>query len=151
MIPVFEAKVRNRALHLMQPRRWAQWCEQFDDGEVVELIVRRPRTRRSDRQNAYYWGVVLALISEHTGQPVKAVYDGSGRVAAGVHDFLKDKFLSCYDEFRDLEIVRSTSSLTSAEFEAYLEKIREWANDELGLTIPLPNEVLLPKVYGRGG
>lgn len=153
MIPVFQAKVIRGALHLMQPKRWKQWCQQFQDGEVVELIARRPRTRRSDRQNDYYWGVVLALISEHTGQPVEATME-DGKWVAGVHDFCKDRFLSAYDEFRDVTIIRSTTSLTTAEFEDYLSKIREWAasgQDFEPLYIPLPNEVLVPRVFGRAG
>jgi hypothetical protein len=36
--------------------------------------------------------------------------------------------------------VRSTSDLSTIEFEEYCSKIRMWASKELGVYIPSPNE-----------
>ena len=81
---------------------------------------------RSLKENNYYWGIVLTLLAEATGfTPEEA------------HDAMRWKFLRKGQRF---ETVRSTTGLTTNEFEEYLEKIRLFAAQELNCIIPLPNE-----------
>ena len=54
------------------------------------------------------------------------------------HEALKWKFLR---KGGKLETVKSTTSLTTTEFETFLELVRIWAITDMGITIPLPDEV----------
>lgn len=92
--------------------------------------------QRSMPQNSYYWGVVIEIISEHTGYPKHEV-----------HEILKNKFLSkivWLDKKagkKEMVLVsRSTSDLTTKQFENFLSEVRTWASAELGCYIPEPNE-----------
>ena len=64
--------------------------------------------------------------------------DTMGMFPDEVHEFLKWKFLR--KSVGKYETTRSTTSLTTAEFEDYLSKVRMWANMELQCWIPEPNE-----------
>ena len=97
------------------------------DGKFIQLVVRRYRTNRSNNQNKYYWGVVIKILGDELGY-----------MPDEMHEALKWKFLR---KGGKLETVKSTSSLTTIEFEEYLELIRIWALRDLEIAIPLPNEV----------
>jgi hypothetical protein len=94
----------------------------------VDVTIRETKSKRSNNQNAYYWSVVLPILGDYFG------YENDE-----VHFALRNKFLkkgAC-----DLETARSTTSLNTAEFEDYLEKIRRWAITEYNINVPLPNEI----------
>jgi hypothetical protein len=95
----------------------------------VDVTVRRHRRTRSDRQHRYYFGVVVEILSEFTGY-----------TSDEMHDALKWKFLQV-DPGSSLPTVRSTTNLTTVEFEDFLERVRMWAAADLRVVIPLPNEV----------
>jgi hypothetical protein len=98
-------------------------------GAAIELVVRRQRATRSDAQNKYYWAVVVGLLAEHCGYAPDEM-----------HEALKWKFLRREAESA-LPTVRSTTSLDTAAFEDFLAGVRAWAATDLGVNIPLPNEV----------
>jgi hypothetical protein len=98
-------------------------------GQPVEVIVRKIRKHRSNKQNAFYWSVVVGLLAEHCGYTPEEM-----------HEALKWKFLRTEVD-SPLPTVRSTTSLSTVEFEEYQEQIRIWASSDLGVYIPLPNEV----------
>lgn len=98
-------------------------------GRDVQIAISPKRELRSDRQNRYYWGVVLPLLS-----------NWCGFTPDEMHDSLRVKFLRSTNEKFDLEEISSTTSLTTAEFENYMTKIREWASSYAGVFIPEPNE-----------
>lgn len=88
-------------------------------------------TIRSNPQNRYYWGVVIDILSNHTGfDPVD------------MHEILKHKFLDRNVVIADevMRIPKSTTSLTTSEFEIYLSQIKEWASIGLSVVLPDPNE-----------
>ena len=127
-VPVWSCRVEGGRLHLDQREAFQRYV-QGQDGRHLELVLRPRRIQRSDRQNAYYWGVVVALVAEKCGyEPEEA------------HDALKARFLTDHEEAA-LPRVRSTTSLTVAEFQDYTERIRRWAAEYLdGLYIPEPGE-----------
>jgi len=98
------------------------------EGKRVTVTVSTYKKYRSNPQNSYYFGVVVALIAEEIGDSVE-----------NTHEALKAKFL--YDMTGDLPKVRSTTDLSTLEFEEYLEKIRRFASEFLGMFIPDPNDV----------
>lgn len=97
------------------------------DGDV-QVIVRKPIKQRSNQENRYYWGVVVKLLSEHTGYSDDEM-----------HDALRMLFLK--DHAEGLPTLKSTASLSTVDFEDYMSKVRQWASQELQVYVPEPNEV----------
>jgi hypothetical protein len=107
---------------------------------AVTIEVKLKKRFRSDVQNAYYWGVVVAMISER----LKELGHEVDRDLT--HEFLKGRFL--YSELTDpttgevMRIPRKTSELATEEFIAYLEQVKQFAAETLDIYIPDPNEQL---------
>lgn len=97
------------------------------DGQRVEVIIRKPKTSRSTLQNSYYFGVVVELLANELG------YDKDE-----IHEILKYKFLQSHA--MGMPYVKSTTKLSTGEFEDYLAKIKRWAAEFLNIVIPDPNE-----------
>jgi hypothetical protein len=100
------------------------------EGKLCKVTIEEYKDGRSLNQNAYYWGVVIKLLCEHTGY-----FDDE------MHEALKYKFLPN----RPVEIGRETIKVTSSstklntkEFMDYVEKIKAYAASELGVIIPDP-------------
>jgi len=112
------------------------------EGKRVFFEPKRWRKRRTDPQNDYYWGVVVQLAGEALGYDPKISEDKDA-----VHEILK---WHCNFEMRtagrgadkkQVQAPLSTADLSTADFEAYCERCRNWAARELNIYIPLPNEV----------
>lgn len=109
------------------------------DGKKVLIALSEVKRKRSDQQNRYYWGVVVKLVTD-------AFRDAGNMVnAEDVHDFLKQHVgkLSQVLVTPDGEVLRgpgSTARLTTTEFSNYVEAVRAWAAEVLGLSIPSPDE-----------
>ena len=97
-------------------------------GREVQVLIEPKSKRRSDRQNAYYWGVIIETLSDRTGYSPEEM-----------HEALKNKFLGFYDKKTGLRVVSSSAEQNTVEFENYLSQIRAWACEN-GIFIPLPNE-----------
>jgi hypothetical protein len=103
------------------------------DGDIV-ITVTEGRRKRSIAQNSYYWGKVIQMISDYTGDEPD-----------NVHDFFKGRFLTdkrmivIADEEIEAEKA-STTRLTTKGMDEYMEKIRRFAAEKLNLNIPEPNE-----------
>lgn len=99
------------------------------NGKKVALTIRQltASRERSEQQNKYYWGVVLKIISEETGNSPQ-----------DLHDYYKNKYLSGSKEvfFEKISFCHSTTKLSYKKFSEYLEKIK--------------NEVALPQPEGMG-
>src|SRR6478736_3155140 len=130
-------EIRGGKLHLSGPRRqqMAFDISKMKEGRLVEVEL-RPLPRRSDQQNRYYWGVVVALITEQLqelGHEVNAEL---------THEFLKSKFNAkplCNAEGELIgEIGETTTKLNKSDFIEYLDKIKRWAATFLMLNIPDP-------------
>lgn len=103
-----------------------------EDEQVVVTIKRRTKSR-SDNQNRYYWGAVIATISAETGVDPD-----------DVHEAMKRKFLEPeYKEFAGMKwkIPGSTSKLDTSAMTTYLEQVRAWAGTEFGINIPDPEMI----------
>ena len=103
----------------------------WPDGPAT-LTVEREQATRSTQANAYYWAVV-----------VKAIADYTGYTPDETHDILKRLFLpkdveitSRHAVIAEMVIGGSTTKLTIGEFCDYVERIRQWAFEELDVDIP---------------
>jgi hypothetical protein len=114
--------------------------EEYPDGAKVTVEVKSRRKPRSLRQNnVLHW--YLNEIADETGMPMDTI-----------KDVMRHKFLSVDVVDRNGEIMadkssgevlkayRSTADLSTIEMMTFLEEIRLWSNDFLGLKLPLPNE-----------
>lgn len=137
--PKFRAKVdESGQLTLHDPVAYAGHLRGLKDSYVV-VSVRKATRQRSLSQNAYYWGVVLAVLATETGGTAEEVHGG-----------LRRKYLSRPSDHGDFELVGSTTDLSTAEFEIYLARVRADAGsgDLIGtpVSIPLPHEVELDEL-----
>jgi hypothetical protein len=95
------------------------------------IEIKQYREGRSNPQNRYYWGVVLSLLSNHTGFTPEEM-----------HETLKQKFLFTFKPLptgEEIKIPGSTADLDTAQFEEYLEHVKRFAIQELDVLIPDPN------------
>ena len=83
-------------------------------------------TLRTTKQNKYYWGVCVEILSEHIGFTPEET-----------HEILKHKFLNP-KEAMGYSIYPNTTQLDTREFNQYIEKIQRWASMELSVVIPDP-------------
>lgn len=115
-------------------QRFAKELKHLFKGQSVEIVVRRKRKHRSSNQNRYYW-LVVEMLSDHTGFTKDEI-----------HAILKRKFLLVEKVSERsgviYEYVRSTTNLSTVEYEVYLDDVRRFAAQDFGIEIPLPNEQL---------
>lgn len=116
-------------MKLDRPFDFERYAATFRDAPI-ELVLRKRRSKRSDKQNRAYFGIVVAMMAEHCGYTTEEM-----------HEALAWKFLGCTDEGDPLPRRRSTADLNTVEMEEYQAKIRRFAAEDLGLSIPEPNEV----------
>jgi len=104
--------------------------------EGFEVEIRKCKKKRSLNQNAYYHGVVIKIFSQESGYTTDEVHSLFGEMFLKIP--LKDK-ITYNGQTIDM-IVRSTTSLTTIEFENYMTQCRMFAGLQ-GFYIPEPNEV----------
>lgn len=97
-------------------------------GQDVQVLIEPKHKPRSLAENNYYWGVIIPMVSGLLGRPEKET-----------HIDLRAEFLSEYDKLHNIYHIKSTSVMSTSDFEKYMSNIRMWASDN-GLFIPLPNE-----------
>ena len=118
-------RVENKRIEL--PLEFLEeWASGQTDGWYV-LGIKKWYKQRSKDQNNYYWGVVIETLCEYTGYTPDEM-----------HDCLKRKFLKSMEDQFGFEHTQSTRSLTTTEFEEYIENIKIFASVELSCYIPDP-------------
>jgi len=117
--------------------RLQEWCR-LNKGKNVVVSFKRKNSQRSNPQNRYYWGVVIKEISirlREVGYPW--LEDDE------VHEMMKLKFnferMINEETGEALEIPRTTVDLSKTEFSEYIDRVRMWAAEFLGIDIPDPN------------
>ncbi len=128
-IPIFYGKIENGKLELFKPDLFKMYYQSLEG--LVGLTIRKKGKIRSVPQNSYYWSVVVNILANELG------YD----MPDDIHYELRRMFLKESD-IKGLIKSRSTTKLSTKEFEEYLEKIRRWAATEQNIQIPLPNEII---------
>jgi len=105
-------------------------------GKKILVSVTRKKSKRSNRQNSYYWAVVVVMIRERVKE-----LNGESFTNEQVHEWLKMKFNSKQVIFDDVveTVPMSSAGLMVGQFMDYLAKIKTWAKDVLDIDIPEPN------------
>src|SRR5262245_18271519 len=102
----------------------------------VVVTVERAHATRSLAQNACYWGVVL----QHLHDDIKQVPDD-------LHEYCKLRFnprviVVCDPDgviVGEERVGASTTTLNKITFYEYVERVRMWMRDDLGITTPDPD------------
>jgi len=137
-IPKFEADVVDKKLKLFdhEKKAIARWVATFQNGTKLEITIRKQKTKRTNDQNAYYWGVVIPILSDYFG------HDNP----EDMHEDLKQEFNPIESKVKPgTKIGGTTTKLSTVEFfcdeTSYVERICRWAAMEHGLFIPPPKKV----------
>ncbi len=132
---VTSGKVEGGTLILRGKKRMDVELGRWRDTEVV-VTIKKAQATRSALQNAYYFGVVVKLLSDHTGfsplethEVLKAQHLPRELAANGENGRLMGDYV----------IGGSTSKLDKLQFIAYLEAIVTWAAETLNVVIPDPD------------
>lgn len=128
MNPVFSGRIEKGKVLLDNQNRYLVQLSKLE-GQRIELVLRKEKSKRSINQNNYYFGVVVEILADYCGYEREEM-----------HEALKEKFLSAIPDDHGLRKIKSTTKLNTIEMEEYLEKIRRWASVELNCYIPNPNE-----------
>lgn len=111
--------------------------------------------KRTDDQNAYYWAVVVPIVTAGFILQGNNLRIGSNRDYMLVHNLLKERFITEGDmvmwdrngnKYNLNE--KTTTNLDTRAFAKYLRDIKAWSFDCLGVDIPEPNEPV--RVYENG-
>lgn len=130
---VVPARLVNGAIVLNRARLHAQLRQRRDC--ELEIVLERKQATRSLVANAYYW-FILGLIHEDTGQPVQDLHEYF-KLKLNVRPLvLTDRHGVIVAEER---IGASTSTLNKVQFYDYVEAVRAFARDELGIVTPDPD------------
>jgi hypothetical protein len=110
------------------------------EGKEIEITLKRARSKRSDRQNRYYFGCVVVIVRN-------ALKDlGHELTSEECHEWLKIKFnsVSLANDTGEFigSIGGSTTAMSKTEFGEYIERIARWCAEMLSVVIPEPNEQL---------
>lgn len=100
------------------------------EGKLVQIAIGDIEKGRSAQQNKYLWGVVYKILSDELGYTTEEVHEICR------YKFLPRKYVNLGHE--EIETRKSTTKLTTSEFEAYIERIRAFASSELSVIIPDP-------------
>lgn len=114
------------------------------NGHTIKIIFQKITNKRSNKQNRYYFGVIIPIflnaIKEEWGE-VWSIHE--------LHEFLKS---NCnYEEFVNedtgeiIRKVKSTTDNSTTEQEEFHENCRRLCDSFFNTIIPMPNEDLTLK------
>lgn len=109
-------------------------------GKPVVLTLEKKSRKRSTRQNAYYWGVIIDISVQafrNTGHAI---------TPEQVHEIFKYKFLKTVipnlETGEPLEYIKSTSELSTSDFMDYVAEIQQYMAETFDCYLPDPLEFI---------
>lgn len=129
-VPVFLAQVTPAGKLVFEDRAAFVRHVRALAGKPVDVVVKRHRAQRSQKANAYYFGVVVKLLAEHCGYEPDEM-----------HEALAMRFL----RIEDCQVTGSprrkrTPDTDTKEFADYVDACIRFAA-ELGVLVPDPQHV----------
>lgn len=127
-----KGKVINRKLELEDKESFISAIKTIEENKELYIEVslynenKLKEKKRTIQQNKYYHKL-LDLIADYTGSTHR-----------DIHLEMKVKFLSnpYIKDDKEYILVGSTVNLNNKNFSEYLERIFNWASEELGLVLP---------------
>lgn len=123
-------------------RKLFDYCLKEYEGKQADLVLDVHRKRRSNEQNAYYWGVVLPCMLQgfidagHTGLNID-----------DCHDYVKATWLTKGKEIINPKtgeaktISKTTTILSTTEMMELIEEIARFCAEILNVVIPEPSPI----------
>ena len=111
-IPKHKAKVENGKLILKDKERFSGWIVTLDGD--VEVIVQKPKTTRTSKQNSFYWAYI-SLVSDETGDDPNSLHEYFKRT------HLPPRFITVMG--KDIKIPATTTKLSKKQFSDYIRSI----------------------------
>lgn len=141
---VVSAQLVAGAIHFNRVRLHAKLKSRRDC--ELEIVIERKHATRSLAANAYYFGHVLARAHEHTGHS-----------AADLHEFFRHRFLTKAVILTDRHgvivgeerIGQTTTTLNKVQFFDYVQQVRMFLLEELGVVTDEPDPNWKAKAEGR--
>ena len=133
-------------MHDSTRRKMAKEVGHSFDGHSIELTIRKRKKTRSNKQNAYYWTVVIPmLIDGFVDAGNDGLQSGNPEHQQWVHGEMKKIHLDNGLEVADANgevytLPSSTTECNTIEFMQYIQDIQKWAAECLSIDIPDPNE-----------
>ena len=135
--PIFEGDVVNKKLKLFdhEKRAIGRWIATFKDGTKLDITIRKHKSKRSNEQNRYYFGVVLPILADYFG------HDNT----EDMHEDMKLKFNPIESKIEPGKTIGGTTTkLSTVDFfsaeTSYVERICRWAATEYSIYIPPPKK-----------
>ena len=101
------------------------------------LTIQSKHKNRTNKENAYYWGVVVVIASACLSSANGCHVGGDN-----AHEILKMKCNPDTKIVAGIETIygSSTKNLTTVDFEAYCQRCRDFLYEYFNAIVPLPNE-----------
>jgi len=97
------------------------------EGKEIEIRLRERSANRSKEQNSLYW-IWIDILSKEIGYTKEEM-----------HTLIKYKFLKrniVDDNGVESETIKSTTTLTTKEFTAFMDEVLFWSNSTLNINLP---------------
>lgn len=137
-IPIFEGNIVDKKLKMLdrEKKAFVRWCATFPNGTKLDITARKHKSKRTNDQNAYYWGVVIPILADYFG------HDNP----ESMHEDLKREFNPVQSKIDpEKTIGGTTTKLSTVDFfsaeDSYVERICRWASMEYEIYIPPPKKV----------
>lgn len=128
----------DHRLQITSPEFYQHQLNKFNPGTKVTLVLHTMKSKRSERQNRYYWGVYLPLIAKETGN-----HD-----LDALHELFKSLFLTKEIKEvlgRKVRITKSSTELGVGEFCEFIMNIES----ETGVEAPPTENWELAPLRGK--
>lgn len=111
------------------------------EGCDVLITLEKPKKKRSNPQNAFYYGVVIPIVQNCLRDA------GYLMTNEATHDliklkFLKETILTNEETGEIVERVKSTTELSTSQFMDFVAEISIFTNEYFGVNLPQPNDDL---------
>ncbi len=133
----YYSDVKNDKLQENIRNKIAEDLSQFNN-KRIEITIQQVKGKRSEQQNKYYWGCVVAYQQDCFKEMWGALFTKDQ-----VHDWNKANIF-CEEKIDEEGVVYKipgkSSVKTTSEFEDRMELIRQFFKTHFDWKIPLPNE-----------
>jgi len=130
-------EIKEGRLHIIRETDFKKCIRTAPKGKYFLKLAKIYR-KRSLNQNAYYHGVVVSLVRD-------GLIDVGYRLSnEQTHEFIKEQFLRTEitnEQTGEVKTInRSTTELTTTEFNEFIYDVIFWGLEYLSIEIPLPSE-----------
>lgn len=134
----YDCYVKGWNLYIKDRNLFNEEIKTLDESKEYIITIKKKQKIRSNRQNRYYFGIVLPLVLRGLRN---AGFDVHSKEDA--HDIVKCKFLKVDIENDSGEFItsfKSTKEMSTQEFKEFIDNVQYWASEYLNEYIPSPNE-----------